>query len=583
MKLNTGRLDAAACIIAAAIASGIAVLLFQLWHFQWSVPLVPSGDTLQTGINIRSTIETGWFLTNNRLAAPGAYQYYDFTISEGFNFLVIKLIALFTSDWAVVGNVFYLISYPLTAITATFVARRLDVSAGLAVALGVLYAFLPYHWMAVEHVYLSSALWVVPLGVLAIVWLFSDDPPFFRADAQGRLRFDPSSPRSIAALLIGVLLGSTGIYFAYFAVILALAAGAIGGVRRRRPVFLVSALPFVGAVCLSGLVNLAPSFVYWAQHGMNAAAVMRWPAEIDLFGLRITSMLRPVFGHRVPIAAETPQWYGDETAWARLGIVGSIGFIWLTLVALARPPLDWLSARSRLVMSGIATLTVFGLLIATVGGFAMSVSLVWHPVRAYTRISTFIAMFCLIGVALCAQAALDRVRTRRWRTGAWLLVVLLVSLAIVDQTPPTLATGADAVARVTYERAFVSKVEATLGKGATVFQLPYVAYMEGSPVGRIADPYDPAIGYLYSDTLRWSYGSMKGRETAAWQERVASLPPAQMVAELSASGFNAIWVDRFGYADDAATLEAGLARVVGPARLVDDKGRWAVYAIAAAQ
>ena len=60
----------------------------------------------------------------------------------------MKAIGLFTSDAAVVVNVFYLLTFPLVGLAAYLVLRRLTVSPAVAIACSILYTVLPYHFVA---------------------------------------------------------------------------------------------------------------------------------------------------------------------------------------------------------------------------------------------------------------------------------------------------------------------------------------------------------------------------------------------------------------------------------------------------
>jgi hypothetical protein len=342
------------------------------------------------------------------------------------------------------AGVLCLVSYPLTAASATYVAGRLRVSAGVSIALGILYAFLPYHWMAIERVYLSTSFWVVPPAVLVLVWLLSDRPPFFHENADGHRRFDPKTPRSVASVLIGGLLGATGVYFAYFAAILALVAGLVGALRSRRPATrLVSALLFVGAISITLLAVSAtfPQARFTPQARVSAGTV-----DPDLSGLRITYLLLPIPDHRIGLAARLGRWYGGTLAasasqlvtdsrTAPLGVLGSMGFFILIAVSLFRPRLAWLSARMRKLVASLASLNLAAALVSIVGGFAAVASLGWQPVRAFTHMSPYIAYFCLLAPAVLADAAMKRTRQSRTRVLVLMLTAVAVILAILDQTP----------------------------------------------------------------------------------------------------------------------------------------------------
>ena len=62
---------------------------------------------------------------------------------------------------------------------------------------------------------------------------------------------------------------------------------------------------------------------------------------------------------------------------------------------------------------------------------------------------------------------------------------------------------------------FVAEMEAVLPEQAMVFQLPVMEFPEAPVLGLL--PYDHFRPYLYSKTLRFSFGSVKGRDRDKWQ------------------------------------------------------------------
>jgi phosphoglycerol transferase len=104
-------------------------------------------------------------------------------------------------------------------------------------------------------------------------------------------------------------------------------------------------------------------------------------------------------------------------------------------------------------------------------------------------------------------------------------------------------------------------IERQLGAGASVFQLPYVYFPEaGFYCG--TGPYDQVRGYVHADSLLWSWGGMRGRETE-WQEEVVRLEPEETLRAIAAVGFDGVMIDRAGYPDRARMLENAYAAVLG--------------------
>jgi phosphoglycerol transferase len=114
---------------------------------------------------------------------------------------------------------------------------------------------------------------------------------------------------------------------------------------------------------------------------------------------------------------------------------------------------------------------------------------------------------------------------------------------------------------------FIKRIEATVPEGSMIFQLPYVPFPENQPVNQMQD-YEHFRAYLHSKKLRWSYGAIKERETARWQMATANLPTDQFLETVSLAGFCGVYIDRKGYTDNGAALEAKLRSLLGVEPLV---------------
>ena len=205
----------------------------------------------------------------------------------------------------------------------------------------------------------------------------------------------------------------------------------------------------------------------------------------------------------------------------------------------------------------LGLLTVVAVIVATVSGFSLLISALGvRYIRSYNRISVFIAFFALVAVAFALDWIVARVP--RWHgraVVAGVVCVAVLALGVVDQT-----SSADVPDYKALERAwdsddvFMHGIQRDLGSGAAVFQLPYVFFPEaGSIVG--TGPYDQVRGWLHADSLRWSWGSVRGRE-GDWQGAVVRLPAPEALDALTAVGFTGLMIDRAGYDDHGAAIEA---------------------------
>jgi phosphoglycerol transferase len=220
----------------------------------------------------------------------------------------------------------------------------------------------------------------------------------------------------------------------------------------------------------------------------------------------------------------------------------------------------------------LAIAATAAVLIATVGGFSGLFAYIVTPqLRAWSRMSIFIAFFSLAGVAL----AIDWFLARQAARVGLALLVLLVTVGFLDQTNASSTPQYD-FNRQGYEHdaAFVHVIENRLPRGAAVFELPYEPFPEPQPafVPPTFGPYDMSRPYLHSHDLRWSYGLMKGR-AGDWQAALVQLPPPLVARALAAIGFDGLYVDRNGYADHGNHLMAELAREAGPPLTGSDDAR----------
>jgi phosphoglycerol transferase len=86
----------------------------KLWQAVLRIPFSYSGDTLLNSMLIKGVIDNGWYLHNYFVGMPSGLDMYDFPdpLLNNFNFLIIKLITLFTSNWALRMNLFFFLGFP---------------------------------------------------------------------------------------------------------------------------------------------------------------------------------------------------------------------------------------------------------------------------------------------------------------------------------------------------------------------------------------------------------------------------------------------------------------------------------------
>lgn len=558
------RRAAGAYLAVAAVALMLVVVVLRLWEADLAIPFRSGGDTTFQQVLYKAIAENGWYSPNPSLGMPDGAHLEDFPMPENLYFLVIKLLTLVVRNHVVVYNLFFLLTFPLIALSATAVCRQLKLSWAVSGFVGVLFSFLPYHFFRGQAHPMLSAYYLVPPVVLVCWWLTAEDAVFFPAVGAGRARPRWGTRRGLAGLLICLLAGSTGIYYALFSGFFLLVAGGWAAWARRRLYPALAAFVLTAFLILVVLANSLPSLVNFALHGRNLSAVVRFPAEAEVYGLKIAQLVLPAPHHRVAVLQQLMDryWKGplnNENSGAALGFVAAGGF----LVLLAGMFRFRSAGRPDAIGELLPRLNLAGVLLGTVGGFGSVVAILAFPaIRGYNRVSIFIGFFALVQVGIL----LDRLRDRTFRQGPRRFIfagslVVLAAAAVADQTSDAFVPHyAEARAGYQVVDAFARRMEAALPPGGMVFQLPYLRFPEDRV--NALESYAHLMTYLHTRTLRFSFGAMRGRATDRWQREISLLPVDEFVESVVVAGFSAIYLDRSGYADRGAAVERQLADII---------------------
>jgi hypothetical protein len=568
--------DLLPALAAAVLATAIGVWALQLWKANLQVPFgFGAGDEMFNLMSIKDVVTHGWDLTNPSLGAPFGQELYDFPAFSGDSLYmgIIKILGLFTSNASVVTNLFFLLGFPLIAVVTYWVMRRLGASTGAALVCAVLYAILPYRLDSYEiHIFLSSY-FLVPVCCYMVFAVFAGSELF----ARNRRRVGLSAyltKRTLAVIVLCLLVGSSDNYFALFTVALMVPAAILAFLATRRPRPLVCGLAaatiILGAVALNGL----PTIVYQAQHGPDTVGSARLPQETDEWGLSLANLVLPVEGSRVPFLAKLAHRYystvsipassaASEPGWTNLGIVGTLGLLWLVVVLGVSCMRG--GERSTLELRGVHAALGAGMafLIGTVGGFATLFAYIVNPqLHAPNRIVVFIAFFALFGAALGLDRLCGWIGARRG--GRWASVALLAAVLVIGvlyQTSPEMVPNyGSEIEQYNVRSQFVRAIESQVPRNASIFELPYTPFPQN---------YEDLYAYFVSNGLRWSVGGMEGRPSN-WVPAFLKKPLAQILEGVSATGFSGLYIES-GEASNSTLLRT-VGRTLGVAPLTAANG-----------
>ncbi len=571
MKLfwKTHRQDVYSVLVILSACFVFAFLLLHLYEGDLAVPFTYAGDDgLPMYAKAKLLQQQFWDLENPWLGAPFTAEHYDFmanamTYTEN---LALKLLGLIFTNPIVALNVQYLLLFPTIALISYFVMRSLKLRCLVSVPCSVAFAFLPaIFFRGIGHFSLT-AYQFVPLSILLCIWLYTDDQ-FLRCKGFWHYR------RNIYAIVFALLIANNGIaYYAFFTCFFLAVTGVMKALRDRKWKPLLRSAANIGFVCFFLVLSLTPVILYQLQNGTNPIVAARNPMEAELYSTRLSLLLLPTSGHGVPLLRS---WVADyknapllnENTFSHIGLVGVAGFVFLFFYFFVKKK-DTLRYRQ---MSLLAGLNLFGFLLGTMGGLGSLFAVIVTPaLRAYNRVSVFLAFICILAVALL----LDRY-TRKLKT--WLVAVLMGLMCVVtvlEQYPPYWYPNYN-VLRTAYQSdaSFVQQIESEVPDGAMIYQMPYVFYPEAGTVNEMG-AYSHFTGFLHSKNLRWSYGGMHGRKSDLWNSAVDQLPLSDKLKVLSITGFEGIYIDTRAY-DEAELKELtdNLQRELNIEPLVSSDGR----------
>lgn len=557
------------------IILGMMYHLMDLGDMKLNIPMqYLGGDDMGVIVNAKMMVEQGWNMTSDRLGAPYSVQYYDFTSSMMHNagLVIMKIFALITRDAAATMNLSYLSIFFIAGIISYFVMRNLKVNCWVNALASSVFALSPYMlYRNIGHIVLTEC-YFVPLSILLCLWIYERDDVLVLDKNFFKRKIN------YVALLFTFLIANNGIaYYPFFTCFIFMVTAVSKLVKTGKIKEGLRGVIATVMVCFFVVLSILPGKIYTMTHGTNAAAIDRAGFEqAELYGMKISQLFMPVNGHGIydkyiDIYNENA-FLVNENSTAYLGIIGMIGFIILMICMFTKKD----SALNKR-LGYLSELNITMVLMGTIGGIGAMFSFFISPMlRGYNRISIFIEYACILAVALLADKLVNvlKARINNKKEKKVKYNILLYGMTVVfgcicvfsiwEGCPALVTPAYDTIeAEYTSDKEFVEAIEDELAPGSMIYQLPYHKYPEDGPVNDMAD-YHLYIGYLHSNTLKWSYGSIKGREEDEWNESVSEMKYEDMVSYLKEQGFAGIYVERRAYTEEELTeLENTLEAITG--------------------
>jgi hypothetical protein len=501
----------------------------------------------------------------HQLGAPFEANWNDWPMVEE---LLIGLFALLAMGFGLFAglNIAAMLGNSLAAVVFYLVARTSSCTPRWAFVGALAFGLAPF--IFAQQPFHITCEWVWQIPLFLPVWRHVATPPGLQF---GSLEFR-------RAIIVGVVAGLLNPYYTNILCQLTLLGAAVQFYRSRSRPALLAALCVIGAAAAAFAIMNIDTWTYKVAHGANPGALVREYKWLEIYGLKIKDLVIPPPTHRsdvlsaFSIAHRQAAPLLDEAA-SYQGVIGLACLAWLICSAIKATVDDRQSDVPLEIWQVLWILLMF-----TTGGLnAIIGAMGFTMFRGGSRYAIVILAITL----MYAARRLSRMESAGWGrddAGRNLLGPAAAGIAclviLYDQVPrpPTAEEKATIARHVAADREFTARMEAALPEGAMVFQLPVMEFPESPAPG--VPPYDHFRPYLYSRNLRYSFGSMKGRDRERWQAAVqgkllegatidqqaqqirVNLSNARIaVDELRRLGFSAIYINRNGFPDRGRGIE----------------------------
>jgi phosphoglycerol transferase len=573
MNNKTTRIEALNCLLLSGVSVFLAWRLSGLMRFDLSTPLVYRGDGIGYLWHIKRVVEGTWFSGTTSNGYPFVSHALDQPGSDFGSFLALQIIDLFTSNVVQTWNVYFITGFALCSLAAYFFLRKISIHPALAFAGAILFAFLPYHLARTSHLFLTWY-FVAPIFLWYGFRLYSDSPKLFFAGQKSITR--------VLHVLVLIGLASFGVYYALFGAAVLGICGIIGTFKWRSSKNLLAAGLVISIISGGVLLNITPNIIHniSAPPNVESPSTTRHPSDSERYALKLTQLLMPKPFHRNDDMAAFSQKYlafplVNENVTASLGLIGSLGFLLLLGCLFVFDRQRHLDSRLYL----LSLVSIFLLLLTTVGGFSsLFAQLVTPMIRGWNRASVFIGIVAIAALVIACDILIRRY-TKKQIFVFPAIAFLIFAVGIWDQTSwachACIKSLDDEFKR---DQAFISQIESSLPEGAAVYQLPYMPFPEVPPLHQLPNM-GLMVGYLHSDNIKWSYGNYKGRSGDEFFRALSTQPLQYQLVVARRLGFDAIYIDRRGYADFGQSVETEFTNLLNAQGIVSPSNQQSFFEI----
>lgn len=556
-------------LLIAIVSFLIFSYIFDIWGKDiLHIPFIYEGDGNFLLFNLKTLIKTGSIWECDYVGAPYGNIFYDYPNCDSFHILIMFLIGkLFNNNWVASMNVYYMLGFVLLSVITLYVLKKIGISKKTAFIGAILYTFLPYHFMRLGHLLLASY-YMVPISILFCIKYF-----------RGELVLDIKKivcKDNIVNFILFVIIGTTGLYYAYFTCFFFCIIIFLKIIEKKFK-YILNIILGILSIIIGISINFIPNLIYWLSSNQNSLSVQRDLTGGETYSFKLWQFIMPINGHRISILANIRNLMNkfpmlNENTEA-LGIIMSIGLFVLIFSIFV-----FANYNINKDIKNLSLLNLAAILLATCGGASTILGIILPQIRAYNRISVFIAMFCIVTICILIDYILieNKFKIKLFHNHiiSYSIIFLIGIFGVFDQTSVNYRWNYEGI-KQNYEsdKSFIKQIENLKEDGAMIYQMPYVKFPESPPIINMID-YSHFKGYLHSDKLKWSYGVMKGTEGDIWMQSINEMSMLDRYHTIVQAGYSGIYIDRYAYTqEEIVTLENELRKIIGTEPILSEDGR----------
>ncbi|WP_460042544.1 hypothetical protein [Pseudomonas sp. S2_H01] len=526
-----------------------------------------AGDDLWQLTLTKVLSDTGWVLYNPYLGAPEIASWHHNAAAQtsALHSLIMLGLNIFIHNPIALQQYYFLLNFPLIAITCYTACRLLSISRISGVCVALLYAFTTFRFDFSLYSFLPNY-FTVPLAIVSVIWIAQGkfESNIIHEDAKPLIiKKLISNKLFLSGCLFIILISISDGYYAFFTLLLlgfSVFYRILSG-SWRKPVNLVPGAIYVLLLLFCASAIQLPLYLYKKSHqeefllnGKDDPALVKHPFEAEVYSTNLKLLVTPTANHRIDLIGAISQKIDQTSLEARyfkvlpvvpLGALCSL-FLFIALSKLVvnykRSASD--EAASITSLSDVLPpLILFTLLCCITGGIGSIIALIFPTIRAYDRFALFLIFLLLL---LAARLSLPFVSHKKSpiRYLSIVIIGLITVASLYDQIPVTSnRLNLTNATRFRAEQNFVRQLESKVPAGAMVYQYPYAQYLRPSSYygwGAFAQ----IRLYLNSHGLHWSNGGAKNSPADDWNYRLSSQPFVNLLTEVEALGFSSMVIDR---------------------------------------